>query len=327
MRAQFLPSIFRPPVFDPRNQDFSVEFFHGAASCAARLVTCKPPICVRGACHHSAPPKARVDQGQSGTSQNRSRRCQAVGLSGQAPSIAPVLAASAACAFIWDAELKSLKVWPPKAARSAEAQDFRAAQERLLLSSLLSLFFLEFSERIFSRLRRTFTGLGPLCVCYFLLFCSRPAGSGLGRVILTTREHVVAIEAHGKGLLGITLRYPYEIRNEADYFGDLRDARVPKEMLDLAAHIVATRFGRFHPEKFEDRYEHALRELIKRKQRGEKIAKPSKRPPAKVIDLMEALRQSAAVGRGAARRPLKHASAEHKRGRARRSTAQARKAS
>jgi hypothetical protein len=63
---------------------------------------------------------------------------------GQAPSIAPVLAASAACAFIWDAELKSLKVWPPKAARSAEAQDFRAAQERLLLSSLLSLFFLEF---------------------------------------------------------------------------------------------------------------------------------------------------------------------------------------
>ena len=149
----------------------------------------------------------------------------------------------------------------------------------------------------------------------------------LGRVILTTREHVVAIEAHGKGLLGITLRYPYEIRNEADYFGDLRDARVPKEMLDLAAHIVATRFGRFHPEKFEDRYEHALRELIKRKQRGEKIAKPSKRPAAKVIDLMEALRQSAAVGRGAARRPLEHASAEHKRGRARRSTAQARKAS
>jgi hypothetical protein len=80
------------------------------------------------------------------------------------------LAANAACAFIWDAKLKSLKVWPPKAARSAEAQDFWAAQERLLLSSLLSLFFLEFSERIFSRLRRTFTGLSPLCVCYFLLF-------------------------------------------------------------------------------------------------------------------------------------------------------------
>jgi hypothetical protein len=93
LRAQFFPSIFRPPVFDPRNQDLSVEFFHGAASCVARLVTCKPPICVRGACHHSAPPpKAGVDQGQSGTSQNRSRRWQAVGLSGQAPSIAPAIA-------------------------------------------------------------------------------------------------------------------------------------------------------------------------------------------------------------------------------------------
>jgi len=148
LRAQFFPSIFRPPVFDPRNQDLSVEFFHGAVSCAARLVTCKPPICVRGACHHSAPPKARVDQGQSGTSQNRSRRRQAVGLSGQAPSIAPALAASAACAFIWDAELKSLKVWPPKAARSAEAQDFQAAQERLLLSSLLSLFLAGVKPRV-----------------------------------------------------------------------------------------------------------------------------------------------------------------------------------
>ena len=82
------PSIFRPPVFDARNQDLSAEFFHGAVSCAARLVTCKSPICVRGACHHPAPPKARVDHGQSGTSQDRSRRCHAVGLSGQASSIA-----------------------------------------------------------------------------------------------------------------------------------------------------------------------------------------------------------------------------------------------
>jgi DNA end-binding protein Ku len=149
----------------------------------------------------------------------------------------------------------------------------------------------------------------------------------LGRVILTTREHVIAIEPHGKGLLGITLRYPYEIRKEADYFGDLRDERIAKETLDLATHIVAMRSGHFRPEKFEDRYEHALRELIKRKQRGEKIAKPRERPSAKVIDLMKALRQSAAVERGAARRHPRHASAEDKRRGARRSNAQARKAS
>jgi DNA end-binding protein Ku len=124
--------------------------------------------------------------------------------------------------------------------------------------------------------------------------------------------------------LGITLRYPYEIRNEAEYFGDLPDEKVPKELLDLATHIVATRTGHFRPEKFKDHYEQALKELIKRKQRGEKIAKPKERPPAEVIDLMEALRQSAAAGRGARRQ---HVSAEDKRGRARRPNAQARKAS
>jgi DNA end-binding protein Ku len=149
----------------------------------------------------------------------------------------------------------------------------------------------------------------------------------LGRVILTTREHVIAIEPHGQGLLGITLRYPYEIRKGADYFGDLQDERVPKEMLDLARHIVATRSGHFRPEKFEDRYERALRELIKRKQRGEKIVKPREQPSAKVIDLMEALRQTAAAGRGPARKHPQQASAEDKRGRARRINAQARKAS
>jgi DNA end-binding protein Ku len=148
----------------------------------------------------------------------------------------------------------------------------------------------------------------------------------LGRVILTTREHLIAIEPHGQGLLGITLRYHYEIRKGADYFGDLQDERVPKEMLDLATHIVATRSGHFRPGKFEDRYELALRELIKRKQRGEKIVKPRERPSAKVIDLMEALRQTAAAGRGPARKHPQQASAEDKRGRARRINAQARKA-
>jgi DNA end-binding protein Ku len=124
----------------------------------------------------------------------------------------------------------------------------------------------------------------------------------LGRVVLTTREHVLAIEPHGKGLLGITLHYPYEIRKEKDYFGDLPDERVPKEMVELAAHIVATKAGHFHPERFEDHHERALRELIKKKRRGEKIDKPREQPSAKVINLLDALRQSVAAGRGNSRR-------------------------
>src|SRR3979490_1041212 len=123
----------------------------------------------------------------------------------------------------------------------------------------------------------------------------------LGDVVFTTREHVIAIEPRGKGMLGVTLRYPYEIRKEADYFGDIPDEKVPKDMLDLAVHIVETKTGHFEPEKFEDHYENALKELIKKKQRGEKIEKPKEHPPAQVVNLMDALRQSAAAERGGAR--------------------------
>ncbi|MGY8676576.1 Ku protein [Bradyrhizobium sp. UFLA05-153] len=149
----------------------------------------------------------------------------------------------------------------------------------------------------------------------------------LGRVVLTTREHVMAIEPRGKGLMGVTLRYPYEIRNERDYFGDLLEERAPREMLELARKILAMKAGHFHPEQFEDHYERALRALIKRKRRGEKIDKPPKeRPSAEVVDLMEALRQSAEGGRST---PLTHHQrvTGHKRAPVRRSSMRARKAS
>src|ERR1700726_1142216 len=67
----------------------------------------------------------------------------------------------------------------------------------------------------------------------------------LGRVIFTTREHVIAIEPRGKGLLGVTLRYSYEIRKEADYFGDIPDEKVSRDMIDLAIHIVESKAGHF----------------------------------------------------------------------------------
>jgi len=95
----------------------------------------------------------------------------------------------------------------------------------------------------------------------------------LGRVVFTTREHVIAIEPRGKGLLGITLRYPYEIRSEEDYFGDLPDEKVPKDMLDLAVHVIQ-QGGPFYAGEFEDCYEKALKELIQKKQQGKKIEKP-----------------------------------------------------
>ena len=81
----------------------------------------------------------------------------------------------------------------------------------------------------------------------------------LGRVVFTSREHVLALEPRGKGLLGMTLRYPYEVRKEDEYFDDIPDEKIPKDMLELASHIVETKAGHFEPEKFEDQYEDTLK--------------------------------------------------------------------
>jgi len=123
----------------------------------------------------------------------------------------------------------------------------------------------------------------------------------LGRVVFTSREHVIVLEPRGKGLLGITLRYPYEVRKEDEYFDDIPDEKIPKDMLELASHIVETKSGHFNPEEFEDHYEDALKELLKKKQAGEKIEAPKERAPAKVINLMDALRRSVETERGAKR--------------------------
>src|SRR5215475_11679063 len=93
----------------------------------------------------------------------------------------------------------------------------------------------------------------------------------LARVVFTSREHVIALEPRGKGLVGITLRFPYEVRNEEDYFSDIPNEKIPKDMLELAAHIVKTKAGHFKPQEFEDHYEEALKDLLKKKQAGEKI--------------------------------------------------------
>src|SRR5690242_1455906 len=80
----------------------------------------------------------------------------------------------------------------------------------------------------------------------------------LGRVVISKREHVIALEPYEKGLLGTTLRYPYEVRNAAEYFQDIEDVKVPAEMLKLAEHILDTKAGDFDPSTFVDRYETAL---------------------------------------------------------------------
>src|SRR5882762_6873929 len=115
----------------------------------------------------------------------------------------------------------------------------------------------------------------------------------IGRVVLTNREHIVALEPLGKGLMGTLLRYPYEVRNEKEYFDDIQDVKVTKDMLDLAKHIVEQKSASFEPDNFEDHYEAALIDLINKKRIGVPIAaKAAPKTGGNVINLMDALKRS-----------------------------------
>jgi Ku protein len=149
----------------------------------------------------------------------------------------------------------------------------------------------------------------------------------LARIVLTNREHVIAIEPLGKGLLGITLRYPYEVRDEHEYFDNIPSPKISRDMVELASHILDSKAAHFDPTKFKDEYETALKTLVKRKAAGKpvKTAEPEERP-SNVVSLMDALKQSlkgkAPAKRRAAARRTGHRVAK----KAHRSAARARKA-
>ena len=149
----------------------------------------------------------------------------------------------------------------------------------------------------------------------------------LARIVLTNREHIIAIEPLGKGLLGITLRYPYELRDEDEYFDDIKSPKISKDMIDLASHILDTKAAHFDPSKFKDDYETALKTLVKRKAASKpvKAVEPEERP-SNVINLMDALQQSL-KGRASAKRRSPGRRTGHRPARkANRSAARARKA-
>jgi DNA end-binding protein Ku len=116
---------------------------------------------------------------------------------------------------------------------------------------------------------------------------------GIGRVVMARRERVMMLEPFGKGIMGTTLHYPYEIRGEEAVFEEIPDLKLPDQMVGLAEDIIDKMSGEFVPEQFEDRYENAMIELIRSKQAG-LPAKAEKAPAraANVVNLMDALRRS-----------------------------------
>lgn len=153
----------------------------------------------------------------------------------------------------------------------------------------------------------------------------------LARIVLTSREHIIALQPWDKGMLGITLRYPYEVRDEDAYFHDIRNPRISRDMIELASHILDSKAAHFDPSKFKDEYETALKTLVRRKAAGKpvKAVEPETKPD-NVINLMDALKQSLKGGKGSAKRgrhvPTRRAAPRRTAKKAHRSAARARKA-
>jgi DNA end-binding protein Ku len=115
----------------------------------------------------------------------------------------------------------------------------------------------------------------------------------IAQTVLFRRVRTVLVRAHGEGLIGATLNFDYEIRSAEEAFQDIPDAKIDREMLDLAKHIIATKRGEFDPKSFDDRYEAALAEVVRAKVEGRPLPAHKSAPPANVVNLLDALRQSA----------------------------------
>lgn len=152
---------------------------------------------------------------------------------------------------------------------------------------------------------------GKLAVEAYSVIRDAMAGAkriALGRVVMHTRERLLAIEPRGKGLVAYSLRSYDEVRDPADLFDDIPAKKADPAMIAIARKIIEQQDGPFEPKDFKDRYEEALRELIKRKEKGGKT-KVAAAPPedTNVVDLMEALRKSLGGKAPAARAPARKA--------------------
>ena len=130
--------------------------------------------------------------------------------------------------------------------------------------------------------------------------------AALGRVVLAKRERVIMLQPWGKGLMGTTIRYPYEIRDAKEYFDDIPNVSLEPDMLKLAEQILRSKATDFNPSRFVDRYEEAVVEMLKKKQAGLAVSRERQAPrPENVVNLMDALRSSIAQEKAASAPPTK----------------------
>jgi DNA end-binding protein Ku len=140
----------------------------------------------------------------------------------------------------------------------------------------------------------------------------------IGEVAFGGREHLIAIapatEKNSRGLMAYTLRYAEELRAAKDYFGSIPEHAIDKKQLALANDLIRTQSAAFHLKDFKDDYEAALRELIDAKRTKSPLPVAESKPRAKVISLMDALKQSVGGSNREPKNPKPSASRSSKNG-------------
>ena len=148
---------------------------------------------------------------------------------------------------------------------------------------------------------------GEMAVEAFTVIREAMAQTGqvaLGRLVMHQRERLMALEPRDRGILAFSLRTKREVKNAAEFFDNIPEVKASPQMVEIATKIIEQQEGPFDPSQFNDRYEDALRALIKEKEKGATITAPAEPKEAEVIDLMEQLRRSLGqTGGGERRKP------------------------
>jgi DNA end-binding protein Ku len=146
----------------------------------------------------------------------------------------------------------------------------------------------------------------------------------LGRLVMHQRERLMALEPRDRGILAYSLRSNREVKDAKEVFDRIPDVKPAAGMVDIAARIIEQQEGPFDPSKFNDRYEDALRALIKEKQKGQGVKKVEEPKEAEVIDLMEALKRSLSGAGERRKAPVRKAAAPAKKAAAKKAPAKKR---
>jgi DNA end-binding protein Ku len=141
---------------------------------------------------------------------------------------------------------------------------------------------------------------------------SKAGKVALGRLVMHQRERLMALEPRERGILAYTIRTKREVRDADEVFDRIPKVKPDPAMVEIAAKIISQQEGPFDTSQFTDRYEDALRALIKEKEKGHKIKKVDEPKEAEVIDLMEALKRSLGESGGERRKPAAKRAGGHK---------------